>query len=399
MPMCLSRGHVFRYMFENPHSVNICPVPPPALDRPYNDLPPLPPAVELETRAVLKLCISARAALAQLDLAGELIPDASVLVNTIPLLEAKDSTEIENIVTTNAALFKGASEVADTSERAAKEALRYRTALTGAFLGLRHRPLTARTAFEVCSAIKGIEMDVRKTPATQLTNTITGEVIYTPPEGADKLRELLSNWERYLHAEDGIDPLIRMAVLHYQFEAIHPFPDGNGRTGRVLNLLVLLQAGVLHLPTLYLSRHILRTRAEYYRLLQGVTQTGEWEAWILYMLTAVEATASWTNLRIRAIRQLMDQTSSYMKSAAPGIHSHELVQTIFAQPYVRIAHLVERDIAKRVAASRHLKQLVEVGVLTEEKVGRDKLFIHHKYMDLLSRDDHSFAPYPEAATP
>jgi Fic family protein len=362
--------------------------------KPYNALPLLPPSEDLETKAVLKRCVTARAAVAELRRAGEMIPDQSVLINTIPLLEAKDSSEIENIVTTNDALFREASQVEDGGDPAAKEALRYRAALFSGYEALKTRPLTARTAIDICSRIKGVEMDVRKTPGTQLKNSFTGEVIYTPPDGQQRLRDLLSNWETFANAQDDIDPLVRMAVLHYQFEAIHPFLDGNGRTGRILNILVLIQAGLLDIPTLYLSRHIVRSKGDYYRLLQGVTLRGEWEPWIIYMLTAVETTATWTNGRIRAIRDLMANTSDYVKEAAPGAHSHELIETIFAMPYTRIGNLVERGIAKRVSASRYLKQLVNIGVLVEEKRGRDKVFIHRKYMDLLGRDDHEFAPYP-----
>ena len=366
--------------------------------KPYNTLPALPPSVEVETKAVLKRCVAAHRALAELNLAGRLIPDQSVLINTIPLLEARDSSEIENIVTTNDALFREAGQGEEGGDPATKEALRYRSALTSGYRSLKDRPLTARTAIDVCSVIKGITMDVRKTPGTQLRNTFTGEIIYTPPEGPDRLREMLGNWESYLHAGDDVDPLVRMAILHYQFEAIHPFPDGNGRTGRILNLLVLVQAGLLDMPTLYLSRHILRTRPDYYRLLQAVTQRGEWEAWILYLLTAVETTASWTNLRIRASRELSDNTAAYVRVNAPAVYSHELIQAIFAQPYSRIGHLTERGIVKRVSASRYLKQLVDIGVLDEEKQGRDKLFINRKYMQLLASDEHSFIPYPVSQT-
>lgn len=361
--------------------------------KPYNALPELPPAVELETKAVLKRCVAAHRALAELNVAGRLIPDQSVLINTIPLLEAKDSSEIENIVTTNDAIFREASHIEDNGDPAAKEALRYRSALTSGYRALSERPLSARTAIEICSLIKGIEMDVRRTPGTQLKNTFTGEAIYTPPEGPDRLRALLANWERYLHADDDLDPLVRMAVLHYQFEAIHPFPDGNGRTGRIMNLLFLVQAGLLDMPTLYLSRYILRTRPDYYRLLQAVTTDGAWEPWIVYLLTAAETTATWTNLRIRAIRDLIEHTADYVRAAAPSIYSYELIQAIFAQPYTRIPHLAERGIAKRVSASRYLKQLAGIGVLQEEKHGRDKLFIHRKYMQLLASESHGFSPY------
>ena len=365
--------------------------------RPYDALPPLPPPVDLETKAVLKRCIAARTAVAELRRAGELILDQSVLINTIPLLEAKDSSEIENIVTTNDALFREASQADEASDPATKEALRYRSALFSGYEALKSRPLTARTAIDVCSQIKGVDVDVRKTPSTNLKNTFTGEVIYTPPEGEAVLRDLLGNWEIFANAEDDIDPLIRMAALHYQFVAIHPFADGNGRTGRILNILVLIQAGLLDIPTLYLSRHIVRTKSDYYRLLQGVTIKGEWEPWLLYMLTAVETTATWTNSKIRAIRDLMANTAEYTKNKAPGAYSRELIEVIFAQPYTRIAHLTERGIAQRVSASRYLKQLVDIGVLAEEKRGTHKLFINRKYMDLLGSDEHVFEPYPIGA--
>lgn len=365
--------------------------------KPYNDLPGLPPDTDLETKVVLKRCVTARTALAELRRAGELIPDQSVLVNTIPLLEAKDSSEIENIVTTNDALFREAAQ-ADDGDPAAREALRYRAALYSGVQTLRTRPLSARTAIEVCSTIKGREMDVRKTPGTDLKNTFTGEIIYTPPDGEERIRRLLANWERFANGEEDIDPLVRMAVLHYQFEAIHPFIDGNGRTGRILNVLSLIQAGVLDIPTLYLSRHIVRTKGEYYRLLQGVTVRGEWEPWIVYILDAVTETASWTNARIRAIRELMLHTADFVKSAAPGIYTRELIDVIFAQPYVRIGHLIEKGLGERHAASRHLKQLAAIGLLTEEKHGRDKLFIHRKYMQLLGSDGHDFTPYETIET-
>jgi Fic family protein len=336
--------------------------------------------------------------MADLRRAGELIPDQSVLVNTIPLLEAKDSSEIENIVTTNDALFREASQGDESGDPAAKEAIRYRAALYSGVQSLKVRPLSARTAIEVCSTIKGVDMDVRKTPGTELKNSFTGEVIYTPPEGEERLRTLLGNWERFANGEEDLDPLVRMAVLHYQFEAIHPFLDGNGRTGRILNVLSLIQAGVLDIPTLYLSRHIVRTKGTYYRLLQGVTERGEWEPWILYILDAVTATATWTNARIRAIRDLMVHTAEHVKAAAPNIYSREFIDVIFEQPYVRIAHLIDKNIAERHAASRYLKQLSAIGVLAEEKRGRDKLFIHRKYMALLASDSHHFERYASPAS-
>jgi Fic family protein len=361
--------------------------------KPYNDLPLLPPAADTETKPILKRCITTRAALAELRLAGQLIPDQSVLINSIPILEAKDSSEIENVVTTSDALFREASLADEDGEPATKEALRYRTALYRGFVELKKHPISTRTAVEICRTIKNVEIEVRSTPGTTLKNSFTGEVIYTPPQGQAKLRDLLTNWERFLNEQQDLDPVVRMAILHYQFEAIHPFTDGNGRTGRVLNILSLVQARLLDLPTLYLSRHILRTKADYYRLLSRVTSDAEWEPWILYMLTAVEVTAQWTNQRVRAIRALMDETEAYVRSKAPKIYSREMIELLFTQPYCRIRNVVERGIAKRQTASTYLSALAKIGLLEQEKSGRDKIFIHRKYLDLLSSDEHTFAPY------
>jgi Fic family protein len=234
-----------------------------------------------------------------------------------------------------------------------------------------------------------------------LTNSHTGEVIYTPPEGEARLRELLANWERFAHESPELDPLVRMAVLHYQFEAIHPFLDGNGRTGRILNILSLMQDGLLDLPTLYLSRHILKTRGEYYRRLGEVTFQQHWEPWIIYILAGVEETSVWTTQKIRAIRGLLDETTRYVRAAAPKM-PHAVIEQIFTQPYCRIANLVAQKIAARHTASAYLKELARLGILIEEKAGRDKVFLHRKYLDVLFGDAHTFAPYPqigEAAAP
>lgn len=355
-------------------------------DQPYNQLPLLPPELDkIETKTVLKACISARAALAELKQAGALISNQSMLVNLLPLLEAKDSSEIENIVTTTDRLFQYAQED-NGADNATKEALRYRTALYQGFVQLKSRPLCSSTAIEVCSTLKHIEMEVRKVPGTVIGNQTTGKIIYTPPSGEKVIKDLLTNWERFLHEEDDIDPLIKMAVSHYQFEAIHPFYDGNGRTGRILNVLYLIERDLLTLPILYLSRFIVQNKQDYYQFLNQVTSNQNWEQWLLFMLTGVEQTATWTCNKIAAIKVLMDETTNYIREKLPKIYSYELVQLIFEQPYCRISNLVNKNIAKRQTASVYLKQLVDIGILQEISSGKEKLFVHPKLMKLMTQD-------------
>jgi len=360
--------------------------------RPYNALPRLPPAGDLETKPVLKGCVAARAALAGLRQAAELIPNPAMLINTLPLLEACASSAIENIVTTADKLFRHLQ--ADSgADPATKEALRYRHALLEGVKALKTRPLTTRTAELICTEIKGVEMTLRKVPGTVLHNDATGEVVYTPPEGEGLIRDLLTNWERFLHSEDTLDPLVRMAAAHYQFEAIHPFTDGNGRTGRILNSLFLVEQGLLPLPILYLSRYIIASRDDYYGLLLGVTRDDGWEPWLLYMLRAVEETAAWTTAKIAAIRALAADTTEFVRQQLPKVYRRELVDVIFEQPYCRIDNLVGAGIAGRHAASRYLKVLANIGVLREQVSGREKLFVHPKLMALLTHERNAFEAY------
>lgn len=361
-------------------------------EQPYNELPLLPPAGELETRPVLKACITARAALAELKSAANLIPNQSMLINSLPLLEAQASSEIENIVTTSDQLFRF-SEIIDQADSATKEALRYRTALYEGYKSLNERPISTATAELICSTIKGREMTVRKIPGTALGNDKTGNIIYTPPVGENVIRNLLSNWEKFIHDYRELDPLICMAIAHYQFEAIHPFTDGNGRTGRIINSLFLIQENLLTLPILYLSRYIIRNKSDYYRLLLKVTSNDVWEEWILYIVHGVEETALWTTAKIAAIRTLQEHTSEYIRNGLPKIYSRELVDLIFEQPYCRIANLVEKNVAKRQTASEYLKALCDIGVLAEQSAGREKLFIHPKLLNLLTREGNEFILY------
>ena len=362
--------------------------------KPYNHLPPLPPLQDIETKVILKQCIEARAALAELRQAGELIPNQTVLINIIPLLEAKDSSEIENIVTTTDKLFQYAQARSDDkADHATKEALRYRTALYQGVQSLKHRPLSTLTAVEVCQTIKGVDLDIRSTTGTKLTNSHTGEIIYTPPEGEHILRDLLANWERFLHEHQDIDPLIKMAVSHYQFEAIHPFIDGNGRTGRILNVLYLIDVGLLTLPILYLSHYINQNKAQYYALLLNVTKAEAWSDWVLFMLQGITETSQWTTAKILAIKKLHEDTIEYVRQQESVIYSRELIDVIFEQPYSRISNLVDKGVAKRQAASIYLKKLVNIGVLEEMTLGKEKLFIHPKLLKLLTSDDNQFVAY------
>lgn len=360
--------------------------------QPYNRLPALPPeGVELESKAVLKRCIQARAALAELKQAAELIPNQGMLIGTLPLLEAQASSEIENIVTTNDRLFELQNRQED-ADPATREALRYRWALLEGFGSLGDRPLTTSTAEVICSRIKDATMRVRNVPGTKLANPRTGEVVYTPPEGQQVLNEMLANWERFLNEPSDLDPLVRMAAGHYQFEAIHPFTDGNGRTGRIINSLYLIQQGLLTLPVLYLSRYIITRKTEYYDRLLGVTAQNEWEPWLLYMLEGVAQTSTWTTAKITAIRRLFDATADYVRAAQPKIYSYELINLIFEQPYCRIQTVVDARIVERQTASRYLKELVRAGVLQQRKVGREVLFVHPRLMRLLTSDDNEYEP-------
>ncbi|MDX8431212.1 MAG: Fic family protein [Candidatus Algichlamydia australiensis] len=357
-------------------------------DAPYNELPLLPPRYSLETPGVLKACIEANKELAKLKIAERLIPNQTVLINCIPLLESQASSAIENIVTTTDELFEYAQSVLTTTPSATKETLQYRQALNLGYKLLQKRPLSTAIVCEICSTIRQVDVDIRDLPGTVLMNDFSGEKIYTPPEGEGRLRNLLDNWLDYLHQDDdGIDPLIKLAVQHYQFEAIHPFSDGNGRTGRIVNLLYLIQRGLLDTPILYLSGYIIKNRAEYYKRLLDVTAREAWEEWILYFLDAIFETSKWTLSKILAIQKLLDESCVLIKLKAPTIYSKELVELLFTQPYIRIQNLVESEGIGRDTASKRLKILSGIGFLQEVKRGRDRLFINHRFLNLLKQKE------------
>lgn len=351
----------------------------------YDALPELPPTADVESREVMRACVQAARALAEVKGAGEKIPNQAMLINAIPLQEAKLSSEVENIVTTQDDLFLGATDEASVKDPHTKEVLRYRAALRLGYERLRGQPLDLGLIRAVCSTL--LDEDVQFRPAgkgVRIFNHATGRTAYTPPMGGPNMFSKLENLESYLLAEDGPDPLIRMAVAHYQFEAIHPFSDGNGRTGRILNILYLLHTGLLDIPVLYMSRFILGNKQNYYQLLQSVTKDGAWEPWLLYMLRGVEQTASWTTSRIDAIRELFDSTVELCRGEAPKIYSKELMELVFSQPYCKIAFLVESGIAKRQTASEYLQELQRIGILEPEKRGREVVYKHPALIEVLS---------------
>ena len=353
-------------------------------NQPYNDLPLLPPAAELETKAVLKQAIAANRALANLrGLAGQ-IPNQSMLINSITLQEARLSSEIENIVTTNDELYRAEADADGKADPHTKEVLRYRQALHHGFAALKDRPLTTNLFIEIAQLIKQADIGIRAIPGTALKNE-RGEVVYTPPVGAAVIRDKLANLEQFIHAGDDIDPLIKMAVLHYQFEAIHPFPDGNGRTGRILNLLYLVQQGLMDIPVLFLSRYIIANRRDYYLGLQKVTEKQDWENWVLFMLRAVESTSQQTFDQVQRILAIMEDVRALVQEKAAGIYSKDLVEVIFRHPYTKIQFLVDANIAKRQTASTYLQTLAGIGVLREYKAGREKYYINDALLQELTR--------------
>ncbi|MBI4882156.1 MAG: Fic family protein [Planctomycetes bacterium] len=352
--------------------------------RPFDALPPLPPRTDTETAPVLKQCLRATRALAELKGAGGLIPDQAILINSIPLQEAQASSEIENILTTQDALFRAALDGAKSADPQTKEVLRYRTALRGGYEAVKERGLSMELLREVCCILRDEAVDFRK-PGEDVCigNPQTRKIRYTPPRGGSVISKKLKNLESYLLANDGPDELIRMAVAHYQFEATHPFLDGNGRTGRILNILYLVHAGLLDLPVLYLSRYLIRHKGEYYRLLLDVSSSQAWEPWIIYMLRGIEETARWTTDRTMSIRRLLDETIERVRRDLPRIYSKELVELLFHQPYCKNAFLVDGGIAKRQTAAEYLRALEGAGVLASEMVGRERIFVNSALLALL----------------
>ncbi|HVV69022.1 MAG TPA: Fic/DOC family N-terminal domain-containing protein [Gammaproteobacteria bacterium] len=352
-------------------------------NQPFNDLPLLPPAVDLETTTILKKAIEANRQLAELKGLVNSIPNQEILVDGIVLQEARLSSEIENIVTTNDELYKAAADEKLATDPQAKEVLRYREALWSGFQQLKERPLSTNLFIDLVRIIKGRDIGIRRVPGTKIANS-KGEVLYTPPEGESVIRDKLSNLEHFIHAENGIDALIKLAVMHYQFEAIHPFVDGNGRTGRVINILFLAEKGLLDKPILFLSHYILQTRQAYYEGLRRVTEEGAWADWVLYILEAVRVTAFETQERVIKILEAIESTKNQVQVKAPKIYSRDLIDIIFRNPYCKVRFLEDVGLAKRQTAARYLQTLEELNLLESTKIGKEKYYINKVLTKILS---------------
>lgn len=352
---------------------------------PYNDLPLLPPKVELETKEILKGAISANKSLAELKGVAKTIPNQSILISTLPLQEARSSSEIENVITTNDKLYEAMASSANNFDPQTKEVLRYREALWEGYKELQTRKLlTTNLYIRIYQKIKDTNAGIRVTPGTKISNS-KGEVVYTPPEGEEVIWNRLRNLEEFIHTDDELDDLIKMALIHYQFEAIHPFTDGNGRTGRIINVLYLILKGQLDLPILYLSKYIIENKNEYYKRLRNVTEKNEWQPWILYILEAIKETADFTSTKIVQIKNLFDKTTEDAKKKLPSrVYSKELIELIFEEPYSKTEFVVNAGIAKRQTAAEYLKELEKVGLLKSKKVGREVLYLNHNLQKILA---------------
>ncbi|HEY6530044.1 MAG TPA: Fic/DOC family N-terminal domain-containing protein [Cellvibrionaceae bacterium] len=348
---------------------------------------PLPHIETWETRAVLKLCAEAHRHLAELKGSAASIPNEAILINTLALQEAKDSSAIENIITTQDALYKEELNIESYSNAAAKEVRNYVAALKFGFERVRNsKIIRLDDLIEVQQIIESNRAGLRKLPGTALKNQQTGEIIYTPPQHPDEILTLLNHLLAYTNdsAICNADPLVKMALIHYQFESINPFYDGNGRTGRILNILYLVAQGLLDLPVLYLSRYITQNKATYYAELQNARTSGNWETWLLYIVQGVSTTAQQSKLLIEQIKALMEAFKNTIRAQQPKIYRHELLNNLFNHPYTKIEFVMEDLNVTRLTATKHLELLVGMGLLKKEKLGRTNYYINQALFDLFT---------------
>lgn len=356
-------------------------------EKPYNQLPEIPPARnQVETLNVLRQLVRTSVALAELKGMTNILPNSKILLNAIILREARASSEIENVITTQDKLYQALSIKGSEADAATKEVLRYREAMLFGFRFIQQKKyLNTNTIIAIQKLLEENNAGIRRLPGTNLRNAITKEIIYTPPDDYDTILRLMKNLENYLNEEDEISPLIKLAIQHYQFESIHPFYDGNGRTGRILNILYLILHNQLDEPVLYLSDYIIRTKPDYYKLLQQVRTKGNWEAWILYLLKGIEITSHETCERIKSIQKLFISTQEKIRKETPGIYNKELIEVLFEHPYCKTEIIVDRLGVSRLTAAKYLKQLETIGVLTSKKIWKETLYINTRLFEMLKR--------------
>ena len=346
---------------------------------------PLDTDVDFESKEILKKSIKANKALAKLNGIVKIIPNQSILINSLTLQEAKDSSEIENIITTHDDLYKTSIDISNITKES-KEVQNYKSALLkGYHLVKDNGFLLNRYILEIQEELEQNSAGIRKQTGTMLKNPVTGEIKFIPPQNHQDIVNLLSNLEKYINEKSEIDPLINMAIIHYQFETIHPFYDGNGRTGRIINILYLILNGLLDIPVLYLSKYIIKNRSDYYRLLQEVRTKNSWQEWILYMLDGIEKTSLEMIDLVSNIKNLMDKTKLEIREKLPKIYSKDLLEILFMHPYTKIDFLVNDLRLHRETASRYLKELENIGILKSVKISRSKFFINTKLYDILKK--------------
>ena len=351
---------------------------------------PIPNESELESVQILKGLARAHRYLAELKGVAKTIPNEGMLISTLTMQEAKDSSAIENIITTHDELFKVTVLKGEKVNQAAKEVENYRAALRQSYRQTRDSGLIRLNDILQMQAI--IEPDragIRKIPGTIVGNAETGEVVYTPPQHPDEIIELLDNLVTYINDDQlsELDPLIKMALIHHQFESIHPFYDGNGRSGRIINILYLVKNDLLDLPILYLSRYIVRTKTEYYRLLQSVRDENDWQSWVLYIIKGIEETAKETIEFINQIRTLVLETKRRMRSDLPKIYSQDLLNNLFFHPYTKVQFVVDQLGVSRITATRYLNQLAEHGFVSKHKMGRTNFYVNEPLLRLISQQE------------
>jgi Fic family protein len=354
-------------------------------DVPFNDMPLLPPEhAKIETIAILRQVVRSSIALAELKGLAHTLPNPSILLNAVILKEARVSSEIENVITTHDRLYQAISATGTPIDHATKEVLRYREAMIAGYNMIVKRGfLNTNGIVEIQEILEENKAGLRRLPGTSLKNAVTAEVIYTPPDDYDTILALMKNLEVYINETDELSPLIRLAVQHYQFESIHPFYDGNGRTGRIINVLYLCLHNLLDSPVLYLSDYIIKHKSDYYRLLSEVKTNGNWEEWILFILKAVEETSRQTANQIRSINKLFVALQDKIKVNASKLYNKELLELLFEQPYCKIEFVVERLNVSRVTASKYLNGLEKIGVLKSKKIWKETLYINVELFDLL----------------